>query len=597
MIILKGLFDHAVLQRDADHRSTTFISGLTSKNTEISVNVIDAYGFTLSNVSLEALRFIKVEDAYAFECKLMGIPVGGPFEISLTQEKTLTIKDVLVGDLYVLAGQSNMEGIGILGDKMAPQALTRAFYMDERWDMADDPLHDLPSAADPVHTHIHGSPFEPKNPRVGTGPGVAFGQTLREALKVPIGLIPCAHGGTSMHQWSPDYADHNGYGLYHMLIERIKKVGGTIKGLFWYQGCSDTDAHAAATYYDKMVHFIGTLRAHTVLNLPIVMVQIARMCSHDADATYWNAVQNTQLKLSQTVNHLALVASIDLEMDDFIHISGTSQNRLGVRSAMAMLHLIQDTGIPQPHLKSVHLETVDGDWNATIVLTYENIHGVLSAPSRPYGFSLTHMDTGSEQNFIYKIICVENRVLIKTTESELDLSKSLLHYGKGFMPFCNITDGADRALPAFSDFPLTSTPLTSITVTKAWCTASLDFNPSLSEMKDFGYYFLNAHQWFETHGDEIIYHIPFETTASVDLDLRFGGQGELKVYMNHRLLDAFSLSLPIHPNQYKCACSVKLGRHVLSVAYKPQVHPKGIFVRFVTTKDALNLVLLDPQSL
>lgn len=597
MILLKGLFDHAVLQRDAHNRSTTILSGLTPKNSAISVSVTDANGYTLSDVTLEALRFTKAENTYAFECRLMGIPVGGPFEISLTQEKTLTIKDVFVGDLFVLAGQSNMEGIGILGDKLQPHPLTRAFYMDEHWDMADDPLHDLPSAADPVHTHIHGGPFEPRNPRLGTGPGVAFGQTLSEALKVPIGLIPCAHGGTCMNQWSPDYPDHNGYGLYHMLIERIKKVGGSIKGLFWYQGCSDTDEHAASTYYDKMVHFIDALRAHTVMHLPIVMVQIARMCSHDADATHWNAIQNEQLRLSQTVRHLALVASIDLEMDDFIHISGTSQNRLGVRSAKAMSHLIQDTGMPQPHLKNVHLETKDGDWNATIVLTYENIEGVLSAPSRAHGFSLTHMDTGAEQNFIYKIICVGNRVLLKTTESELDLSKSMLHYGKGFMPFCNITDSADRALPAFSDQPLNKHPLTSLTVTKAWCAATLDFNPSRSEINDFGYYFLNAHQWFEAYGDQIVYHIPFETTESIDLDLRFGGQGDFKIYLNHNLLDVFSLAFPIHPNQYKCDCSVPLGRHILSVVYKPQAHPKGIFVRFVTTKDALNLVLLDPLSL
>lgn len=597
MVILKGLFEHAVLQRDANNRSTTLISGLTPNNTAISVSVIDAYGYSLSDVKLEALRFIKEENTYAFEGMLIGIPVGGPYEITLTQEKTLTFKDVLVGDLFVLAGQSNMEGIGILDDKMPPQHLTRAFYMDERWDVADDPLHDLPAATDSIHMHIHGGSFEPRNPRLGTGPGVAFGQTLSEELGIPIGLIPCAHGGTSMNQWSPDYADHNGYGLYHMLIERIKKVGGSIKGLFWYQGCSDTDEHSAATYYDKMVHFIGTLRAYTAMNLPIVMVQIARMCSHEIDATHWNAIQNEQLKLSQTVSHLALVASIDLEMDDFIHISGTSQNRLGMRSAKAMSHLIHKNGIPQPHLKSVNLETPDGDWNATIILTYDNIEDVLSAPSRAYGFSLTHMDTGADQNFIYQIICVGNRVLLKTTESELDLSKSMLHYGKDFMPYCNITDGDDRALPAFSDFPLNSNPLTSLTVTKAWCSASLDFSPSLSEMKDFGYYFLNTHQWFETHGEEIVYHIPFEATESIDIDLRFGGQGDFKVYINHHILDSFSLSLPIHPNQYKCEYPINLGRHVLSVAYKPRVHPKGIFVRFVTAKDALNLVLLDPQSL
>lgn len=597
MIITNGLFEHAVLQRDANQRSNTLITGLTDLDASISVEVYDALGTVLDDVALEDLKFTKRDRDYTFQVRLTGIPTGGPYKIILTQNQSHIIQDVLVGDLYVLAGQSNMEGIGNLRDKQTPHTLTRAFYMDGHWDIAEDPLHDLTLAIDPIHKHINGGDFEPRNVHVGTGPGVAFGQLLHEKMGVPIGLIPCAHGGTSMDQWSPEYSDHGGHGLFHMLIHRIKQSGGFINGLFWYQGCSDTDAINAPLYGQKMLRFIQSIREQTSEHLPIVMVQIARMCSHETDSTYWNLVQNEQLKLSQSVSQLALVASIDLEMDDFIHISGRSQNQLGKRAAHAMLHLLNNIGKPQPLLKNVQLQTSDDGWNATLILTYENIEGSLTSHGRPHGFSLTHMGSDVEQNFIYHISCVESTVIIKTTESVIDLSKSLIHYGKGFMPYCNITDGADRALPAFSNVPISKTPLTSLVVKAAWLSSSRHFNKELAQYKDFGYYYLNAPFLFDQHTDALYFHMPFELETSQTLDLSLGGQGAFSIYCDEILIETFTLTQPIRPDQKNCNFYLTAGRHVLSIEYTTNTYPKGLFVRFVTTKDALPLVLLDPLSL
>ncbi|MCL4218335.1 MAG: hypothetical protein KJ052_15210, partial [Candidatus Hydrogenedentes bacterium] len=37
----------------------------------------------------------------------------------------------------------------------------------------------------------------------GAGLGLPFAKAVAEATGRPIGLVPCAHGGTSMTQWSP----------------------------------------------------------------------------------------------------------------------------------------------------------------------------------------------------------------------------------------------------------------------------------------------------------------------------------------------------------------------------------------------------------
>jgi Carbohydrate esterase, sialic acid-specific acetylesterase len=72
------------------------------------------------------------------------------FRIPGTNAAT-AVNDLLVGDLWVLAGQSNMEGVGDLVDTEMPNELVHNFDMADNWMVAEDPLHSLPGAADRVH--------------------------------------------------------------------------------------------------------------------------------------------------------------------------------------------------------------------------------------------------------------------------------------------------------------------------------------------------------------------------------------------------------------------------------------------------------------
>ena len=98
---------------------------------------------------------------------------------------------------------------------------------------------------------------------IGAGPGVAFGQKLYELTGVPQGLLACAHGGTSMSQWSPKNKDLSGDSLYGAMLRRVKKNGSAVKGMFWYQGCSDTDEMSSLLYYENMKAFISEVRKDT----------------------------------------------------------------------------------------------------------------------------------------------------------------------------------------------------------------------------------------------------------------------------------------------------------------------------------------------
>ena len=62
------------------------------------------------------------------------LATGGPHEVG-------GAKNVLVGDLWVLAGQSNMEGVGGLVEVETPHPLVHSFQSRETWAVAEEPLH------------------------------------------------------------------------------------------------------------------------------------------------------------------------------------------------------------------------------------------------------------------------------------------------------------------------------------------------------------------------------------------------------------------------------------------------------------------------
>ena len=185
------------------------------------------------------------------ESKLVGVPAGGPYTIVCqvkheNQTGTALVANVYVGDLWVLAGQSNMEGVGDLVDVTPPNPKVMLLGMDGHWAIAEEPLHWLVDSPDPVHSgdaandratrseHAH------KTRKKGAGLGLPFAVTMVESTGVPVGLVACAHGGTSMEQWNPSKKEQGGNSLYGSMLRQVKLAGGKVKGVLWYQGESDS---------------------------------------------------------------------------------------------------------------------------------------------------------------------------------------------------------------------------------------------------------------------------------------------------------------------------------------------------------------------
>ncbi|MBC2603241.1 sialate O-acetylesterase [Puniceicoccus vermicola] len=458
MKITEGLFSRMVLQRRPRKEGGFPFSG-SSKSPGTLFARVSTAGSDGSGPWYVAGRAKKG----TFSGELKTLPNGGPYSIELeirdSAGKVLTkrtVRDVLVGDVWVLAGQSNMEGCGMANQAAKSHPMSRAFYMDDRWGTAKDPLHNMWDCVDKVHWIIKGG-VRPNVREHCTGPGVAFAQEMHRRNGIPQGLIPCAHGGTSMAQWDPAKKSEGGNSLYGATIRRVQKVGGRVAGIVWYQGESDAfgGEAGAAAFREKTRELIRCFRRDCKCPaLPFVMVQLSRFIPKTPDhGAAWNRVQEEQLQLARSLKAVGTVPAVDLALDDLIHLGGEAQQILGRRLALEMDYLQRGgRAAPPPiRLKSWNLEHIPRTDSGKIILSYEGVAGKLTSGSRPAGFYV-----GDEQgtNTIYNIQLHKNEVHVLTSLRTKALSLAHLHYGYGTNPYCNIVDEAGRSLPVFGPLPL-----------------------------------------------------------------------------------------------------------------------------------------------
>ena len=393
---------------------------------------------------------------------LEGIPVGGPYTVTCGD---IIYTDIYVGDVWLLAGQSNMEGLAEYtkeDEAYAPSPLIRELHMGNYWMPAEPTLHKLYQAYDKVHTEVLGASEEYYRPQIKKrciGPGLFFAHHMFDYEGVPQGVIPCAHGGTSMAQWDPSGRDQGGdLSLYGAMYRRFIDNGSHVRGLFWYQGCSDASYAAYGVFEEKLLAFYQAVRRDFGAGLPIVQVQIARVYPALAEDptegnVTWTGIRDIQRKMSGTVEGLATAYTISYSMADPIHIARKSQKKLAENAAELMHALIH--GQPAPEIgvdvKGIVAARNDFSQNYTdIIVPFTGITGLTAEPY-PVGFSLLGPDGKGWSYTVYKTVLDGNRAIVGvnlTWERLKELNLSIA-YGYGMCPSCNLTDSRGFSVPAF----------------------------------------------------------------------------------------------------------------------------------------------------
>jgi hypothetical protein len=217
--------------------------------------------------------------------------------------------------IFLLIGQSNMAGRGTVDPTEQPDPHIFSLGKDMKWQLARDPLH-----------------FDKK--QAGVGPGLSFARALvKNDPGITIGLVPAAVGGSSLDQWAP------GGKLYTDALARAHTAmqSGTIAGILWHQGESDSDPAKVATYGARFAAMITALRKDLGSgNIPVIMGELGRFRLRNASGAFNAALPS----IASGVPNCGYVTSEGLtDRGDHLHFDTASQHTLGQRYAAEYLKL------------------------------------------------------------------------------------------------------------------------------------------------------------------------------------------------------------------------------------------------------------------
>ena len=141
-------------------------------------------------------EFADVSKEGKWSLQLKPISAGGPFNLEVISKDTIIYKDVLIGDVWLCSGQSNME-MSVVQSLNATEEIKNANYKRIRLitvprEASGEPLDDFPGSWAVCSSDVIEN---------FTAVGYFFGRKLYEELNIPIGLIHSSWGGTPIESW------------------------------------------------------------------------------------------------------------------------------------------------------------------------------------------------------------------------------------------------------------------------------------------------------------------------------------------------------------------------------------------------------------
>ena len=209
----------------------------------------------------------KAGDDGRWKVTLDKLAVGQPLEMTVegSSGNKITLKNILVGEVWVCSGQSNME-MGVGGCNNAAKEIAAAKYPQIRLFTVEKAKAAQPAA----DVKGNWTPCSPQNvgERGFSAAAYFFGRQLHKELKVPIGLIHTSWGGTPAEFWTSrkaleanpalkPLAQGESSCLYNAMIAPL--IPYAIRGAIWYQG--EANVGAAYRYRTLFPAMIANWRA------------------------------------------------------------------------------------------------------------------------------------------------------------------------------------------------------------------------------------------------------------------------------------------------------------------------------------------------
>lgn len=332
---------------------------------------------------------------------------GGPFQIIVSQENKIVINDVLIGEVWICSGQSNMDmpmkgyhslpitnSLDIIMD--SPDPMLRLFHVEKKY------------AAKP-ETDVKGSWQLANAASVSSfsAVGYQFASYLRKQLGVPVGIIQVTWGGSPIEAWMDrtlvgdiledrlssnpaiSKAVHQTPGnLFDGMVSPL--IGYAMAGVVWYQG--EQNRHNYQDYLALQYAMVTSWRSKWKIgDWPFYLTQLAPMKYAEQQAFKVPLLREAQLNLPDTLKNAGVAILIDGGEERNIHPA--DKTLVGKRLAyLALSNTYQQKGFPKssPTYKNLVVK------NDTLVVSFNHVPLGLTTYNKP----ITQFElAGTDQKF------------------------------------------------------------------------------------------------------------------------------------------------------------------------------------------------------
>ncbi len=487
--------DHAVLQRERP----IHVWGWADVGEHVSVTLRPDASHADKHSAADEAASTTTDALGHWSVYLAPHQAGGPYTLTVTAANTITVSDLLIGDVWLASGQSNMElplnGFpGSAALKNGPEEIKAANHPEIRLLHEPKRVSEYPLEDQDATWQI----CTPETAATFSAVGYFFARDIQHDQKVPIGVVEADWGGTpaeawtsmgtlggdaalmpvfaaradSMdtqvdadalkakyaredaeakaqgrkpagHPWQPSPEPWAPAALYNGMIAPITPL--IIRGVIWYQGESNSGLERAPLYHRLFSSMIGDWRQHFAQgDFPFLYVQISSFRSSPHED--WGMLRDAQRR-TLSLRDTAMAVTLDVGDPGNVHPADkqTVGHRLALGArAVSYGEIVSYSG---PLFRQA---TTDG---AGMRVWFTGADGKLTAKGGDLeGFEVA----GADRHFVTATAKIDNDGKSVTAESSQVPMPVYVRYAWPNAPEANLTDSA--GLPA-STFTSEAVPM------------------------------------------------------------------------------------------------------------------------------------------
>ena len=378
--------DHMVLQQN----EKVSLWGNDKPNKKITVTA--SWGET---------ETIKADKNGEWTLKIQTPIAGGPYTLDIEGSETIQLKDIMIGEVWLCSGQSNME-MPVKGFSNQPVIGSQDAILNGNNNHLRVFKIERNQTLEPID-NVVGNWKVASTETVGNFSATAyfFGNKIQSIVDVPVGLIVTSWGGSRAEAWTdaptlkefksakiPTKIPKKGIQqtptlLYNAMLHPI--IGYTIKGAIWYQGESNK---TQASEYQRLITSMVTSWRHQWKqgDFPFYYVQIAPYnYGNKANSAF---LREAQLNTMKTLKNSGMAVTMDIGNATYIHPA--EKRKVGERLAywaLAKDYNIAGIEFSGPIYKNMKVE------GQKVTVTFENTpNGISSFGKKITGFEIAGED-------------------------------------------------------------------------------------------------------------------------------------------------------------------------------------------------------------